>query len=189
MNIEIIQQEALDATAKVFAKHLTRSRTELTDFDQLMAGHLLDGYKPPKGKGWLQSRAGADQVLRIFCAMVQSGITPPPVVMRFIADGVHEYLKDGKPWQVKDKRKKPAHLMALARLADEAHPGNRAAIAAHLGIKDIGTLNGYLSKDSDLASMKASKLLVELRRVVPASILSDLVHTLNYITTAKEIPV
>lgn len=40
-----------------------------------------------------------EDLLRVFIAQVESGITPPDFLLQFMAEGAREFLRGGKPWQ------------------------------------------------------------------------------------------
>jgi hypothetical protein len=40
-----------------------------------------------------------EDLLRVFIAQVESGVTPPDFLLQFMADGAREFLRGGKPWQ------------------------------------------------------------------------------------------
>lgn len=41
-----------------------------------------------------------DHYLELFCRFVEAGKTPPEKLQKFIAEGIREFLADGKPWQI-----------------------------------------------------------------------------------------
>lgn len=40
-----------------------------------------------------------EDLLRVFIAQVENGITPPDFLLQFMAEGAREFLRGGKPWQ------------------------------------------------------------------------------------------
>ena len=45
-----------------------------------------------------------DFYLQIFLKHTETGKTPPPELMEFVAEGVREFLRGGKPWQIQGGR-------------------------------------------------------------------------------------
>lgn len=185
MNIEIIHREALASTEKLFRGFLdNRQPFTAEPFNWLADDFLYDGPKPSRFKDYYETPRGIDEMLHNFCEVVKQGETPPPQALRFAA----RYLERRKRPEPKLKN---IHLVVLVRLARDAHPHCIASDIASAMEIDDKTYRSYLrrSRASNNEGFDARYLCGELRRVVPPEILADLVHTLNYIAVAKEIPV
>lgn len=81
--------------------------------------------------------------LKTFVERVESNFEIPENLLRFVADGIKEFLKGGKPWlQAKDKSIEKAPLIALIQVCKE-----RYSDITHTDIGDcIGTKKSGVSR-------------------------------------------
>lgn len=100
-----------------------------------------------------------DFQLELFLRYVKDGKQPPPGLMSFVAGGVDEFLKGGKPWQVKTGRppfgaKWKEHLTAVKchALEDVGIDRVRGAIILQLTDKDPKTYRRYLQLGKSCAN-------------------------------------
>lgn len=102
-----------------------------------------------------------EQNLKLFVLHVERGKTPPPKLMAFMAEGAQEFLKGGKPWQVKTGRKSHGSDWAEHSLSVKAYVldligTTRARISLLLGIseKDQRTLRRYIKHGKECCNLK-----------------------------------
>lgn len=77
-----------------------------------------------------------DHKLELFCLYVEHGKTPPPDLQKFVAEGVREFLADGKPWPLWEV-KKPTRLSKWRT--------RKLAIQAAM-LKEIGITNHRIAE-------------------------------------------
>ena len=100
-----------------------------------------------------------DYKLSLFLKHVEKGKNPPKSLMDFIADGIREFQKGGKPWQVKTGRKSFGESWADHSLALQCHALNkikceraRIAIITDLNEKSEKTLSRCIQRGGGFAA-------------------------------------
>lgn len=84
-----------------------------------------------------------EYLLRLFLHYAENEKQPPAELMEYVAGGVREFLKGGKPWQIKTGRpgfgaKWNQHSLAVQCYALEAVGISRDRAAILLGLTDLG---------------------------------------------------
>lgn len=106
---------------------------------------LMEGGQPFRSEALRNSEQRVNQVLEAFCFMVANDIPPPPLVMRFIAEGARQKIDGATPWQRDNKRSVEPHVVALVQLINERYPRKQADIAAYAGTSKR-TIGDYVTR-------------------------------------------
>lgn len=108
---------------------------------------LMEGGQPFMSEAQRNSKHRVNQVLEAFCFMVANDIPPPPLVMKFVAEGARQHIDGKKPWPRAQKGAVNPHVVALVQLIDERYPRKQADIAAYAGTSKR-TVGDYVTRRS-----------------------------------------